>query len=303
MKKRLHIVAAVLFLVSMVYWVHLLLELDAVGAWTDQEMLVFGTGFLWHLAVILLTVPSVIALGSETLSRALPSGASPPDQRPVVDEWRAVSAIIVLYFALSVLAYPQSMFEYYLTVTLTQLLPLGVAWFICRLNQQASCTPGLRLSVTWSGVFLAALLLALFVVLSKFLGSLIPDFVERTSEQAYKRIAAATLTHYPLHLFVALLAGVAEELIFRGFLLSQIFRRTRSLGTTLLTTSALFGILHLGYGWYYALLTGVFGLCFGVVTIWSRNLFPAILAHIWLNLLAISVIGARMAGYPVPGQG
>ena len=233
----------------------------------------------------------------------LPPSVSQQSQQPVVDEWRAVAAVIALYLVISLLAYPSSVFEYYLSVTLVELLPLGVAWFVCRINREGSWAPGLGLTVTWSGLFLAVLALAAIVILFRSLQSLIPDLAEKTAERAYEEIAATTLAHYPLHIFRALLGGVAEELIFRGFLLSQIFRRTRSLGIALLATSFLFGLVHLGYGLHYVFITGLFGLCFGVVTLLRRNLFPAVLAHVWLNLIAVSVMGARMAGFPEAGEG
>lgn len=298
MKKTVHFVAAFVFIASMIHWVRLLIDLHAVEAWTDHETITIGMAFFWQTAVIIGTMPSIILLGSPILSRVLSSSATPQMPQPVVGEWSAVAAVLIVYLGMWLLPPPSSVVGYYLRVTLSLVLPLGVVWFVCRLNRQPSWAPGLSISVHWSGFFLALLALAAILLLNSFLRYLFPDVADKTLQQNYERFAAATLAHYPFHLIWVLLGGVTEELIFRGFVLSQIFLRTRSVGMALLASSLLFGLIHLGGGWYYAFATGAYGLCFGIVALWRRNLFPAILAHVWLNLLILYAMGARMAGYP-----
>ena len=298
MKKLVHAVAAFIFILSMVHWIQLLTELHAVEAWTDYEMTRYATGFLWQFTVIICTVPSILVLGSGIFSRVLPSSTPPKIQQPVVDEWSAVTVVVALYLGMALLAHPSSVFGYYLVAMLSMLLPLAVIEFICRLNYQTSWAPGFNLSMTWLGFFLAVVTIVTISILSNFLSRLLPVLHSSMIQQVYEWIAGATLTHYPFHLIWAFLAGITEELIFRGFLLSQIFRRTQSVSIALLATSFLFGLIHFSYGWYYVLILSVYGLCFGVVALWRRNLFPAILAHVWLNLFVLSAIGTRMAGYP-----
>ena len=298
MKQAAHIAAALVFIFGMVRWVQLLIDLHAVEEWKDHEMNRLVAGFFLQMAVIIVTVPSVIALGSRILSRILPSSATPQIRQPVVGEWSAVAAVVIFYFGMLLLPQASSVVGYYLNFTLTPLLPLGVVWFVCRLNRQPSWAPGLSLSVSWSGFFLAVLALAAIQLLSSFLANLFPDVTDRTSRRAYESFSGATLGHYPFLLFWIFISGVAEELIFRGFVLSRIFLRTRSVGIALLVSSLLFGLIHLNQGWYYVFATSLFGLCYGVVALWRRSLFPAILAHVWHNLLYLSALGARMAGYP-----
>ena len=81
-------------------------------------------------------------------------------------------------------------------------------------------------------------------------------------------------------LFVCLLIGYYEELIFRGFLMTRIRRATNSWTLAVLGNSAIFVPLHLMDQASAALLAvGSLSLIFSIVTIWRRSLIPAIIAH------------------------
>jgi membrane protease YdiL (CAAX protease family) len=74
-------------------------------------------------------------------------------------------------------------------------------------------------------------------------------------------------------------AGVCEELVYRGFLLTRLRELTGNTVLPLLATSVAFGLAHIYQSVPAALSSCVFGLILGVFTLGSRNLFPAILAH------------------------
>lgn len=80
-------------------------------------------------------------------------------------------------------------------------------------------------------------------------------------------------------LWVGLLPGLSEELLFRGMALP-------TLGLVL--SSLLFGVSHLldWRQWPYAVWATGIGLLLGIATLWSQNLLVAVVAHVTTNLLS-----------------
>lgn len=91
--------------------------------------------------------------------------------------------------------------------------------------------------------------------------------------------------------FVAFLwvASLAEEFLVRGVLQGWLEKWTASVTCALLITSAVFGLLHLGYGgrfpnWRWALVAGVLGWCCGH----ARNQAGGIRAGVVTHALAVA---------------
>jgi uncharacterized protein len=80
-------------------------------------------------------------------------------------------------------------------------------------------------------------------------------------------------------IWVGLLPGLSEELLFRGIALP-------ALG--LVPSSLLFGVAHLleWRQWPYALWATGIGLLLGIATLWSQNLLVAVVAHVTTNILS-----------------
>jgi membrane protease YdiL (CAAX protease family) len=107
-------------------------------------------------------------------------------------------------------------------------------------------------------------------------------------------------------LAISVLAGVAEEVLFRAALQGG---ATRGLGPlpALVLASVLFGVCH----WItpaYALITGVMGLYLGALWWWSGNLLTPVVAHalydfvalLWLLRFRPSTAGGADPASPVP---
>jgi membrane protease YdiL (CAAX protease family) len=93
-------------------------------------------------------------------------------------------------------------------------------------------------------------------------------------------------------------APVAEELLFRGVLLSALLRRC-GLITAALLSAAAFAAIHLpGLGWHWYALPQL--LLLGVALVWLRvhahSLWPAVLAHGVHNALALGVLFSALGG-------
>jgi membrane protease YdiL (CAAX protease family) len=102
-------------------------------------------------------------------------------------------------------------------------------------------------------------------------------------------------------LLIALLAGVGEELFFRGLLQPGLAGWTGA-WTALILTSALFGVLH----WItpaYAALAGLVGLYLGAFMAVSGNLLVPILVHALYDFFALRYLLGRSAAPAEEGEG
>lgn len=86
----------------------------------------------------------------------------------------------------------------------------------------------------------------------------------------------------------ALTAGICEETIFRGYLLSRALtltpNRFLAVPFALLVSSVFFGLLHLPAGTGMFVVSSFGGLCCTVLVLWRRDLTSAIVAHTLFNI-------------------
>lgn len=105
----------------------------------------------------------------------------------------------------------------------------------------------------------------------------------RRSAQYYLELVLKPLA-VPDTLWLGLLPGLSEELLFRGVMIP-------ALGSGIVAvviSSVLFGVLHLGGAqqWPYGLWATVVGLILGTITIVTGNLLIPIVAHILTNFVS-----------------
>jgi membrane protease YdiL (CAAX protease family) len=81
-------------------------------------------------------------------------------------------------------------------------------------------------------------------------------------------------------------AGVTEEIIFRGYLQKQFTAWTRSVALGVLLSAVIFGAAHIYQGWKGVVILTVFGLLFGILAEKRKSLRPAMMAHVWHDILA-----------------
>jgi hypothetical protein len=96
-------------------------------------------------------------------------------------------------------------------------------------------------------------------------------------------------------LIVSIMAGIGEELFFRGFLQDSLGNVIHP-WAALVLVSALFGVVHWA-SWVYALAAGMIGLYLGIIFLVTGNLFVAIAVHALYDFGAILVI-SRMLQQP-----
>jgi membrane protease YdiL (CAAX protease family) len=93
---------------------------------------------------------------------------------------------------------------------------------------------------------------------------------------------------------LSLCAGLGEELTYRGYALSVLMMATGSMFFALASTSLAFGVLHSYQGKLGVVRTGVVGFFMGAAFIHTGSLWPPIVAHALIDLVAGLVLRDRL---------
>jgi len=87
-------------------------------------------------------------------------------------------------------------------------------------------------------------------------------------------------------------AGICEEIVYRGYLQTQLLAFTGSPAVAVLGQAVLFGVSH-GYQGVQSVITiTVYGALFGLLAWWRRSLRPGMIAHAWTDIFS-GLISAR----------
>lgn len=84
-------------------------------------------------------------------------------------------------------------------------------------------------------------------------------------------------------LTLVVIAPVAEEVLFRGYLFGKL-RKYTSLWIAILITSVLFALVH--FAWNVGIDVFALSVILCLLTVWSKSLWPAILLHMLKNFVA-----------------
>ncbi len=107
-----------------------------------------------------------------------------------------------------------------------------------------------------------------------------PEWLEQATHNADRLLERIPRLSPVAFAGVALMIGVYEEVVFRGFLMPRIRRGTGSWTGAVLISSAAFSLLHLADQTPLAIgVVSVLALLFSMTTIWRRSIVPAIVAH------------------------
>ena len=115
---------------------------------------------------------------------------------------------------------------------------------------------------------------------------LVFDRIMPSGDGAPRGVFPHGLVHQSSWITMSILAGVAEELVFRGYFMRQLTALTGRAGVALVLQALLFGIAHGYEGLYSCLRIVAFGILFGLVALWQRNLRSCIIAHAWTDIAA-----------------
>jgi hypothetical protein len=111
------------------------------------------------------------------------------------------------------------------------------------------------------------------------------------TEKAVAALAPSTGREMVCWLLLCILVGIAEELVFRGYLVAQFIewfacwpRMSVALGVAL--AAVIFGAAHLYQGARGIFLITIFGALLSMLAFMRRNLRAGIMVHIWQDMIA-----------------
>ncbi|MDJ0745011.1 MAG: CPBP family intramembrane metalloprotease [Xenococcaceae cyanobacterium MO_167.B27] len=152
---------------------------------------------------------------------------------------------------------------------------------ISKIWQKLGSVPLLPTEITTSAFIWGISLAAGITVASSIIYRLWPAY--RDSADIYLELVIKPLI-WPDLIWLGLLPGLSEELLFRGVMLPALGLNIAAV----VFSSLLFGVLHLsGAGqWPYVVWATVVGFALGYVALITGNLFVPICAHIITNLVS-----------------
>ena len=198
-----------------------------------------------------------------------------------------IQATIIFEFCLAILA-----------VVLAHLL--GLSW-----QDQLPGWSEASFGAAWTwGVISALPLLGVFLLLDRVPVAALREIRDWLQQMLTEHFAEATVSSF---LWIAIAAGVGEELLFRGvcqrwlatiqgFQIGPDGRYAPVLA--ILTTSLLFGFAHM-LSWTYFWLAFAASVYFGVVHVLSDNLWSPILAHASYDFVALVYLRYWSDGAPM----
>lgn len=89
-------------------------------------------------------------------------------------------------------------------------------------------------------------------------------------------------------LVIAVIAGVGEELVFRGLLMRKLWLGTKNIHVAIWVSGFIFAVIH--FQFYGILPRMMLGVLFGYLYYWTGNLWVPIAAHIFNNGVAIIIM-------------
>ena len=138
--------------------------------------------------------------------------------------------------------------------------------------------------VDWTGTINRAL-----IPESTVLGRWMKSMEEDTAKQIAFMLKGQTINDLVLNLvFVAVFAGVGEELFFRGVLQRLFIKTFKNPWAGIVLAAFIFSAIHLQF--YGFIPRFILGILLGLIYWYSGSLWPAILAHFVYDALAVVVI-------------
>jgi uncharacterized protein len=167
----------------------------------------------------------------------------------------------------------------YAVTILVEWLVLVFVWFGIRLRgfslRELIGGNWSRLSRVFRDIGLAIV----FLIASNVVLSILGRFLHAAPNQAIRSLLPRPGLETVVYLFLALSAGICEEVIFRGYFQRQFAAMTRSAEIGLAIQGLIFGVSHGYQGPKYMVIIFVYGCLFGLLASWRRSLRPGMCAH------------------------
>ena len=141
------------------------------------------------------------------------------------------------------------------------------------------------------GFFLLSVFLLYLSSIGAAFVSAIPVLLgEHENNAMMKKIITVITGHQAMIFFLALTAGVTEELIFRGYLLTRLSQWFKNDVAAVIVSSLLFAALHYKYGSLRELIfTFLIGMVFSIYYIKYRNIKAIIVTHFLIDYINMNL--------------
>jgi uncharacterized protein len=128
---------------------------------------------------------------------------------------------------------------------------------------------------------------------------------DEVADKSMRSIIPLTRIDFQHYIFLAVAAGVCEEIIYRGFLIPYVMHWFSSLSFAQWIAIGLpalsFGISHLYQGWAAVVKIVIIAICLGTIFYYSESLIIVIVLHILIDL-ASGYVGMKTMSDPSTDQ-
>jgi len=141
------------------------------------------------------------------------------------------------------------------------------------------------------GFFLLSVLALYLLSITAAIVSAVPALLgQHETSAVMKKVIAVVTGHQGLIFFIALTAGVTEELIFRGYVLTRLSQWFKNNTAAVIVSSLLFAALHYKYGSLRELIfTFLIGVLFSVYYLRYRNIKAIIVTHFLIDYINMNI--------------
>ncbi len=137
----------------------------------------------------------------------------------------------------------------------------------------------------WKNFAIGVIFLFSAIIVLNFLSNILGSYdIFSTEDISY--LLPRTGPEKVFWIILSISAGVAEELAFRGFVLTRMEILTGSIWPGVILGSLCFGIGHLYQGWSGVILIAIYGGMFSLLFYARGSLIPCIVAHILQDVMA-----------------
>jgi len=172
---------------------------------------------------------------------------------------------------------------------LSLVIVIGIPWWVKKYRTTRQ-EIGLHTSMTWTDILLTPLAFVAYILLSYVLTSIASNFPFYDIEQVQNTGFTQLTQGYEFllaFLTLVVIAPVAEEILFRGYLLGKL-RKHVPVWLAILVTSLLFGLVH--FAWNVGVDVFALSIVLCLLRISTGRLWPAMLLHMAKNGLAFYLL-------------
>ena len=172
----------------------------------------------------------------------------------------------------------------------TLILAIGVPMWTKK--QRVTLTEiGLHRLPNWADLGMAPIGFIAYFILSGIFIALTPSLLPFVDLNQVQDTGFSGLTGRPEYILAFLslvvIAPIAEEIIFRGYLLGKL-RKYTPLWVSILITSLLFALVH--FAWNVGIDVFALSIVLCLLRVWSKSLWPSILLHMLKNFVAFYLL-------------